>query len=154
MLIYAPSSCSVCGASCHALPRCICSYKYQSKRQYEDIAAADCCDLHASTVTLQAVDAMSFKHFDQKCCCDQQVMQTWRSRSKAHIWAQDCGNGWLERHSGPKSIVHNPQGIVLSLEKLLRNCTDLQCQKKSVSDERHATTACHGACCFTVIPHA
>jgi len=37
----------------------------------------------------------------------------------AHIRAQDSCNGWLERDCGPKSVVHNAQSIILSLQELL-----------------------------------
>jgi len=37
----------------------------------------------------------------------------------AHIRAQDSRDCWLERDSGAKSVVHNAQGIILSLQEVL-----------------------------------
>ena len=55
-------------------------------------------------------------------------MQT-SARMKAYVRTQDGGNGRLEGHGRAKSVVHNAQSVVLSLEELLRDGTDLQQHK-------------------------
>lgn len=54
---------------------------------------------------------------------------------KAYVRTQDSGNRRFEGYSRSKTVVHNAQSIVLSLEELLRDGTDLQQQRVTLHVE-------------------
>ena len=60
---------------------------------------------------------------------------------EAYIRTQDGGNGWLEGHGRAKSVVHNAQSVVLSLEELLRDGADLQQQRETLHVECRNSTS-------------